>query len=236
MAIFIVRTALGGDNFISSALPYFNDVTPTTFGFKWIQKMYELGITAGCGGGNYCPNDNITRGQMAVFVIRARLGAAADSTFTYPITPTFNDVPANALYFKWIQRMAADQITAGCGGGNYCPNDPVTRGQMAIFLMRGGFSQLLPTGTPTLLSATPATVPLNQIITIQLTGANTTFVQGTTTVQAGPGITVGTITVIDSLNLTVQLTAAPAATLGKRTVVVSTNTEQAVLPNGLTIQ
>jgi len=40
----------------------------------------------------------------------------------------------------WIEQFGLDGITAGCGGGNYCPGTPVTRDQMAVFLekaMRG---------------------------------------------------------------------------------------------------
>ena len=51
-----------------------------------------------------------------------------------PPTATFGDVPTSAGIFKFVEALAASGITAGCGNGNYCPNDPVTRGQMAVFL------------------------------------------------------------------------------------------------------
>jgi hypothetical protein len=236
MAIFVVRSVMGGDNFTYSATPHFSDVPANTFGFQWIQKMFELGITAGCGSNNYCPNDAVTRGQMAVFVIRARLGAAADSTFTYPATPSFTDADAASPFFKWIQRMKADSITGGCGNGStYCPNDPVTRGQMAIFIMRGGFNQLLPNGTPMLESASPSAVPAGQTTIVTITGTNTHFAQGTTQVSAGPGVTVGTITVTSPTTLSAQFTVAANASPGPRTMVVTSAAEQAVLPNELMI-
>jgi hypothetical protein len=56
--------------------------------------------------------------------------------FSYPPTPIFNDVPASDPRFSWIQEMSQDGITSGCGGGNFCPNNPVTRGQMSVFLER----------------------------------------------------------------------------------------------------
>ena len=74
MAIFIVRSVYGNDNFTYNTTPYFTDVTPSTFGFKWIQKLKDLGITAGCTATAYCPLDVVTRDQMAIFIIRARLG------------------------------------------------------------------------------------------------------------------------------------------------------------------
>jgi hypothetical protein len=51
-----------------------------------------------------------------------------------PITPAFNDVPSNHPFFPFVEALVAAGITAGCGGGNYCPDNPVTRGQMAKFL------------------------------------------------------------------------------------------------------
>src|ERR1019366_10342559 len=86
MAVLMVRPIEAGDNFTFSATPYFTDVQIADFGFKWIQKMKELGITAGCGANTYCPNDNVTRAQMAIFIIRARLGvnlAGSPPSFTY---------------------------------------------------------------------------------------------------------------------------------------------------------
>ena len=53
-----------------------------------------------------------------------------------PATATFNDVPVNHPFFQFIEALAASGITAGCGGGNFCPNEPLTRGQMAVFLSK----------------------------------------------------------------------------------------------------
>ena len=53
-----------------------------------------------------------------------------------PVAASFSDVPTGHLFFQHIEALAASGITAGCGGGNYCPDDPVTRGQMAVFLAK----------------------------------------------------------------------------------------------------
>jgi hypothetical protein len=53
-----------------------------------------------------------------------------------PGAATFGDVPTNFLYFRAIEALAASGITSGCGGGNFCPNGTVTRGEMAAFLAR----------------------------------------------------------------------------------------------------
>lgn len=82
--------------------------------------------------GNYCPDANVTREQMAVFLLRTLEGPSyvpPDCT-----VPTFNDVPCSSPFARWIEELVRRQITAGCGGGAYCPTNPLPRGQMAVFL------------------------------------------------------------------------------------------------------
>jgi hypothetical protein len=55
---------------------------------------------------------------------------------TAPAAASFTDVPTNHPFFQFVEALAASGITAGCGGGNFCPNSPVTRGQMAVFLAK----------------------------------------------------------------------------------------------------
>ncbi|MCC7482949.1 MAG: S-layer homology domain-containing protein [Hyphomicrobiales bacterium] len=140
MAVFVVRAVMGGDNFTFSSSPYFTDVPTTHQFFKWIQKMKELGITSGCTATTYCPNDPVTRGQMAVFVTRGRLGLAASQTFPFRTTSLFTDVPATHAFFPFIQDMRESAITSGCTATTYCPDAPTTRGQMAVFIIRGFFT------------------------------------------------------------------------------------------------
>jgi hypothetical protein len=52
-----------------------------------------------------------------------------------PATATFpNDVPTTHPYFRFVEALAAAGITAGCLPATYCVNDPITRGEMAVFL------------------------------------------------------------------------------------------------------
>ena len=99
-----------------------------------IVKLIAAGITQGCGVGIYCPNNTITRAEMAIFLIRAKFGLC----FTPPpATGTvFTDVPANAFGARHIELLASLGVTSGCGGGKYCPNATVTRDAMAVFLLR----------------------------------------------------------------------------------------------------
>jgi S-layer homology domain len=53
-----------------------------------------------------------------------------------PPAATFNDVPTSDPAFQFVEALVASGITVGCGGGNYCPNEPLTRRQMAVFLSK----------------------------------------------------------------------------------------------------
>jgi hypothetical protein len=63
-----------GGNFDYPSLPYFIDVSDTHWAFEYVQKMRGDDITTGCGSGNYCPVNLVTRAQMGAFLARALLG------------------------------------------------------------------------------------------------------------------------------------------------------------------
>jgi hypothetical protein len=137
MAVFLVR-GIHGAAFVPPPATgtVFVDVPPIHPFARWIEQLFHDGITDGCGTSppRYCPGDSVTRAEMAVFLLRARHGAG----FTPPAATgtVFGDVPASDPFAPWIEQLAAEGITAGCGGGNYCPTQVVTRAQMAIFLIR----------------------------------------------------------------------------------------------------
>ena len=110
----------------------FTDV-PCSSGFApWINELVAEGITGGCGDGTtYCPADPVKRQQMAVLLLRTLEGAA----YTPPacVTATFGDVPCDSPSPTGSTSSSPANITGGCGGGNYCPANPATRGQMAVF-------------------------------------------------------------------------------------------------------
>jgi hypothetical protein len=62
------------------------------------------------------------------FYYRLRV-SAAPATATFPV-----DVPTGHPFFRFVEAMAASGVTGGCGPGAFCPDSPVTRGQMAVFL------------------------------------------------------------------------------------------------------
>ncbi len=112
----------------------FNDVPPTNPFYPFIENLFHNAVTGGCAGGGYCPSSNVTRAQMAVFLLKARWGAVY---LPPPATGTaFPDVPVGNPFARWIEELARQGVTGGCGGGLYCPENPVTRQQMAVFLLK----------------------------------------------------------------------------------------------------
>ena len=135
MAVFIIR-ALLGDSFTIPNTPYFTDVPSTHPLFSYIQKMRELGITTGCTATSFCPESNVTRGEMAVFLIRGKLTTLHQDNFPFPQTAYFTDVSGSHVFYKFIQKLRELGITSGCGATTYCADSPVTRDQMATFIVR----------------------------------------------------------------------------------------------------
>ena len=62
------------------------------------------------------------------------LGTDQSSYVPPPCSGDFGDVPCPSQFADWIEQLAAESITGGCGGGNYCPATAVRRDQMAAFL------------------------------------------------------------------------------------------------------
>ena len=106
--------------------PAFSDIATSTF-LDSIHWLFYEGITGGCGGGKYCPRSAVTRAQMALFLVRA---------FNYPPTSTdyFTD-DEGITGESAINALAEAGITSGCAPNLFCPTRPVTRAQMAIFLV-----------------------------------------------------------------------------------------------------
>jgi hypothetical protein len=100
----------------------------------FVETLVRARVTAGCGDGNYCPDSLVQRDQIAVFLLRSRYGPTYEPP---PATGTvFGDVNVGTFAGNYIEALAAAGVTGGCGGGNYCPADPVTRAQLSVFLLR----------------------------------------------------------------------------------------------------
>jgi hypothetical protein len=136
MAVFLLRGIHGpGYGPPAATGTMFSDVDGDRPLAGWIEQLAREHVTEGCGGSppRFCPDALVTRGQMAVFLLKAKHGAAYA-----PPAPsgTFTDVPPTHPFAAWIEQLALEGITAGCGPTTYCPDGTVTRGQMAVFLVR----------------------------------------------------------------------------------------------------
>jgi hypothetical protein len=133
MAVFLLKGRHGICYVPPQCTGTFTDVQcPSTFA-DWIEALAAEGITGGCGPNTYCPTNPVRRDQMAVFLLKAEHGP----NYTPPqCTGTFPDVPCPSLFADWIEQLAHEGITGGCGNGLYCPQNPNTRGQMAVFLVK----------------------------------------------------------------------------------------------------
>ncbi len=134
MAVFLLR-GIHGASYVppDASGTVFADVPSSYWASAWIEQLASEGVTGGCGNGNYCPDDTVSRAQMAIFLLRARHGSSYSPP---PATGIFTDVPVGYWADAWIEQLAAEGITSGCGPGIYCPDSPVTRAEMAVFLVR----------------------------------------------------------------------------------------------------
>ena len=162
---------------------HFSDVPESQPRYKSIQRMVELQIASpsasDCGPGRFCPDAQITNGQMAVFVVRAMQlrsnpcarsqsgcdASVADGFTINSETPHFQDVPASHPYFRWIQKAKElNLIQSGdgacesglptcaefCPDGSFCPSGTMTIGKMTRWIGRA-----FPTGAALPAKATP---------------------------------------------------------------------------------
>lgn len=113
----------------------FSDVSPSHWAWRFIENLYTRGVYTTCSTSPmmYCPDTAMTRGDMAIFLLRAKEGGEYNPPTC--VAPSFSDVPCSDPRAPFINELARRGITAGCGDGNYCPDSPVTREQMSVFLL-----------------------------------------------------------------------------------------------------
>jgi hypothetical protein len=135
MAVFLLKAKFGSGHTPPGAASAFSDVSSGDPYEPWIMEAYSLGITGGCATAplRYCPYDPVTRKQMAPLLLKTLYGS---SHVPPAAASAFADVPGADPFEPWIMELYSLKITGGCGGGNYCPNDPNIRGQMAVFLVK----------------------------------------------------------------------------------------------------
>ncbi|HEY0515463.1 MAG TPA: S-layer homology domain-containing protein [Thermoanaerobaculia bacterium] len=133
MAIFLLRAKAGGGYTPPACTtPMFSDVPCSSSYAPWINELVRRGVTAGCGNGKYCPATSVTRAQMAVFLLATLQGPGWSPPAC--TSPAFADMPCTSPFAPWVNELVRRGVTAGCGGGNYCPDSVVNRDQMAVFV------------------------------------------------------------------------------------------------------
>ncbi len=119
-------TEVGGIEFVNP----FTDIDGHTF-FDDILTLVEAGVTQGCTPTRFCPNADISRGQMATFLVTLLDLAAPTDDDDWP---QFVDVDDSSTHAESIAALVVAGLASGYAEGGFGPNDPVTRQQMATFL------------------------------------------------------------------------------------------------------
>jgi S-layer family protein len=115
----------------------FSDVPPTSSFYRYVETLVHNGVSAGCktprGVGSYCPQQAVTREQVAPFLLLSKDGPGYVPP---PCTmPPYTDVPISSPFCPWIQELQWRSILFGCTTTEYCPGAPVARAEMAALIL-----------------------------------------------------------------------------------------------------
>ena len=157
-----LRSELRSQQIATLGFPPFSDDEGSVHEYN-IWAIDARQITGGCDAadpGRFCPLDSVTRGQMASFLARA-LGLDTNAG-----GDRFDDID-ESVHRGAIEAIAARGITNGCGARRYCPDEPVTRGQMASFLTA---ALELPAGEPSRFVDTDGSVHAGAIDAVAQAG------------------------------------------------------------------
>jgi PKD repeat protein len=141
MAVYIARVLVSppGDAAIPDPEPppSFTDVPSTHWAYKHIEYAVSQNVVKGYDDGTYQPGLTVDRGQMAVYVARAMVAPGGDAAIPDPVPPaTFPDVPDTYWAYKQVEYCVGQGVVTGYEDGNYHPERPVTRDQMAVYIAR----------------------------------------------------------------------------------------------------
>ena len=125
----------------------FSDVEQSYLFHGAVERIFREGITAGCGDGDYCPEDLVNRGQVSAFIARALAGGSANvpssgtvDGHAYSCQPggfsLFDDVSPTDAFCKHAHYLAAQHVTVGCSPTLFCPGVIVSRENMAALVAK----------------------------------------------------------------------------------------------------
>ncbi|MBF0367885.1 MAG: S-layer homology domain-containing protein [Magnetococcales bacterium] len=142
MAIFLLRSQYGSSYSPTAATgTAFDDISSSYWAGNFVENLAELGITNGCDDSNFCPNREITRSEMAIFLLRTKYGSDYQ-----PPTATgsaFGDISSDYWAAGFIEQLNSEGFSddtidpsKSCDSGNYCPSLTINRAEMAVFLVK----------------------------------------------------------------------------------------------------
>jgi S-layer homology domain len=125
----------------------FTDVPRAHPFYKKIETLFHNGITTGCSQGVYCPDADVSRANMAIFLARAIARGDANVPFSGTLngapyscaaggTSLFTDIAPADSFCRHVHYVATQNVTLGCGPSLYCPDDLVSRLQMAALVAK----------------------------------------------------------------------------------------------------
>ena len=139
MAVYVARALAGGDESVPDpgcATDPFIDVACDHWARKYIQYCVAAGVVQGYPEGDYKPDLQVDRGQMAVYIARAIAGGDGNVPDPDCPEPVFPDVECDFWATKYVQYIRAAGVTEGYPDGMYHPEHVVTRDQMAAYVAR----------------------------------------------------------------------------------------------------
>lgn len=133
--LWITATGSVGTNEIS---PNWSSTGSPGVAAEWIDIVpdHTVAYIDGTTAQNYWVLVTMRSSSMALLALRGVIIGWNRQISPAPAEATFTDVPVGSFGFQHVEALAASGITAGCGGGNFCPNQPLTRVQMAVFLSK----------------------------------------------------------------------------------------------------
>jgi hypothetical protein len=130
----VINPGGGADLLPKAWFANFGDVSQGHLFQPAVEKVFRYGVTSGCGGGNFCPDLSLTRGEAAKFLLKAKHGPAY--TPPPPRGTVFLDVPKTAPFAAWIEQLWAEGVSGGCGSGNFCAGEKLNRASLAVLLLK----------------------------------------------------------------------------------------------------
>jgi hypothetical protein len=114
----------------------FADVASSSPFFRFVETLLHTGVTGGCAASAYCGGAPTARQEMAVFALAAAEGAGYRPLPCVAGRTLFMDVPSGGAGFcRWIEELARRGVVSGCGPGRFCPAAPVSRAEVAVFVL-----------------------------------------------------------------------------------------------------